>query len=61
MTNLFPTREECENYITTTFGALYLEQNIVTAVKVGPTIARHLGLTGTGYAASVELNQTRGV
>ncbi|EHO4621303.1 hypothetical protein Q9V03_000725 [Salmonella enterica] len=48
---MFKTKEECEKYIVDTYGADYLKFDIITAIKVGHTIARHLGVE-VGYYPS---------
>lgn len=58
--NIFDTKAECESYIVQAFGALYLEQEIAVASKIGPTICKSLGLDRCGYAASNELRGING-
>lgn len=41
---MFKTKEECQAYIVETHGADYLKFEIVTAQKVGPSVARMLGI-----------------
>lgn len=42
---MFKTKEECQAYIIATHGKDYLDFDIVTAQKVGPTAARMLGIS----------------
>ena len=42
---MFNTKEECQAYIIETHGKDYLDFDIVTAQKVGPTAARMLGIS----------------
>lgn len=48
---MFDTKKECEAYITETYGADYVKFGIVTAQKVGPTVAKMLGIK-EGYYPS---------
>lgn len=41
---MFKTKEECQAYIVETHGADYLKFEIVTVQKVGPSVARMLGI-----------------
>lgn len=48
---MFETKKECEAYITENYGADYVKFGIVTAQKVGSTVAKMLGIK-EGYYPS---------
>ena len=40
---VFATKQEATEYAIKQYGALYVEQNIVNVIKIGPMVAKHLG------------------
>ena len=40
---VFATKQEATEYAINQYGALYVEQNIVNVIKIGPMVAKHLG------------------
>lgn len=46
---VFTTKQEATDYAVKQYGQLYVDQNIVNVIKIGPMIAKHLGCE-VGYA-----------
>jgi hypothetical protein len=51
---VFTTEQEATEYAVKQYGALYVEQNIVNVIKIGPMVAKHLGCD-VGYAIDNEM------
>ena len=51
---VFATKQEATGHAINQYGALYVEQNIVNVIKIGPMVAKHLGCD-VGYAIDKEM------
>ena len=51
---VFATKQEATEHAINQYGALYVEQNIVNVIKIGPMVAKHLGCD-VGYAIDKEM------